>query len=335
MTPSLPTPRLGAGDLAWRGDYDQRAAVRSTPPLYMGESVSVPRNESPADHVPQTASHADAHLGAAAGKLLVGDQPNVWLNEGPEMATPRRRGSVMREAIGRRPGVFWWRPTSILTGLGIAAVVTAGGVLVLSFVAPHASGGSATVPVVTAIMQAPGSVVPVAPAPTTSPASPAPRTLLKPTPPPVAVSAPDALNQAGTVDAGQQAATQAVASQGSTGRAAMTPAPDIVARHPASPPVRDQAPARELRPVAPPASPAAPLPPPSSSEDQQSPWNWNNSKKTTTCDASGRCVDHDNPEPNSSPGPSGTAPGTDPDQQPRAVCTYWDAEHNTSRKAPC
>ena len=257
------------------------------------------------------------------------------------MAPPQRRGSVTRNAIGRRPGIFPWRPTPIQAGLGIAAVVTAGGVLALPFVASHASGRSTPVPVVTAIMSAPHSVAAAAAAPATSPASPAhmtqPPSVPVPSPadsPAPAGPAPATLNQPDTAAAGQQAATQAA-----TGHQVTAPAPDVVARHPASRPVRDQAPAREPRPVAPPASPAAPLPPPSPSpspsEDQQSPWNWNNSKKTTTCDSSGRCVDHYNPEPNSTAGPGGTAQGTDQDQQPRAVCTYWDAQHNTSRKAPC
>ena len=277
----------------------------------MGESVLVPRNESSTDHAPEAASHADAPGVAAAGEVVGSDQPNVWLNEGPKMALPRRPGTVTRDVVGRRLGVFAWRPTPFQAGLAIVALITAGGVAALSVVASHGSGGSAPVPVVTAIMRAPQSV---AAAPTTS-LSPAPTTqpLVLPVPPPADGPGPagptlGALTQPDPAAAGQQAgATPAV-----TGHEVTAPAPGTVVGHPASP-VTDHSLGSTSRPADPPAPPDTPQD--QSPQDQQSQWRW---EKTTTCDESGRCVDHYNPKPTigsdgsaSPPASSSTTP--DPD----------------------
>jgi len=246
---------------------------------------------------------------------VVGDQPNVWLNEGPEMAPPRRPGSVTRDVVGRRLGVFAWRPTPIQAGLAIVALIMTGGVLALSVVASHGSGGSAPVPVVTAIMRAPQSVTAVAAAPTTPPASSAPVTqpLVLPVPPPAngpapAGPTPATLTQPDPAAAGQQT----VVTQAATGHEITAPAPHTVVGPPASRPVTDHSLVSTPRPADPPAAPDTPQDP--SPNDQQSQWHW---ERTTTCDESGQCVDHYNPKPNTPGDGSATPPapgGTTPDR---------------------
>jgi hypothetical protein len=166
---------------------------------------------------------------------------------------------------------------------GLVLALPAVAVTVLLMVAHHHSGPVPAPPVVTQVSGSVASTAPTASAPSA--------TIPLPTPQPADGAAPSFAPVPASQPAPNSAATQA-AEVPDGAPPAVDPQPNYRKHH--------TIPA----PSAPPAPPApqdsSPPPPPQdppSSADQQSQW-----EKTTTCDASGRCVDHYNPKPNTPAG---------------------------------
>lgn len=249
------------------------------------------------------------------GQGQVPEPDTWWLSESPGRPRWRPRPLKLGSAQLRPWATLRW-PTSRQAGLTSGALVVAGGIAALAFVA-FDSPDKSLPPVVTAKTQA---VAPVAPAQTVGTVSPAPTTL------PLSASPPAAGPTAGPVPAPATQSDHDTARQAEAAKATAAPRPGIV-QHQASPPMRhqpnrpqpatpapDTAPAREAA-----TAPASPPPAAEPEQQSQSKWRW---KKTTTCDETGRCTHHYNLEPNTANG----QPAAPQNEQQRRS-THWDPKN--------
>jgi hypothetical protein len=208
-------------------------------------------------------------------EALLAEQAQARANQPP--APPRRERAF--PLLFKPRAIKFSRSLAITAGLVLA--LPAGAVAMLVMVAHHHSRPVPAPPVVTQVSGPVASTAPTASAPSA--------TIPLPTPPPADGAAPSLAPTTASQPAPNSAPTQA-ADVPDGAPPAVDPQPNYRKHHTIP------------TPSAPPAPPATQdsSPPPSpqdqqSSADQQSPGDW---EKTTTCDASGRCVDHYNPKPN-------------------------------------
>ena len=258
-------------------------------PLDTAEGGRMRPNEAPTNRPPW-----------AGGQGQVPEPDNWWLSESP--GRPRWRPRPLKLGSARlRPWATLRWPISRQAGLTSGALVVAGGIAALAFVA-FDSHDKSPPPVVTANTQA---VAPVAPAQTTHTASPALTALPPPASPPAAGPTTGRVPAPATQSDHDTATSQAKAAE-----AAAVPRP-VVVQHHASSPIRHQPSRPRPATPAPDTGPAPASPPPAAEPEQQSQskYRW---EKTTTCDETGRCTHHYNIEPNTDNG----QPATPRDQGP-------------------
>jgi hypothetical protein len=210
-----------------------------------------------------------------------------------EHATPPSPGREALQALqaqadqpAPQPLRRWAFPqlsSSLVITAGLVLALPTVAVTVLLMLAHHHGSRIPAPPVLTQVSGPVASTAPTIPAPST--------TIPLPTPAPVDGAAPSLAPVPVSQSATDNAPTQG-AEVSDSAPPAVDPPPSHLKHHtipapsapPAAPAAQDSSP------------PPSPQDPPSSSNQQ---WQW---EKTTTCDASGRCVDHYNPKPNTPTG---------------------------------